>query len=202
VKRLIAGPVVPGLILSHIVPKYSTELAPVAVAGNVDPVEWTPEFLDIHQNESLVALAERMIPGSTQAHVNRFIDLLLTVDTQENKAQFLASLGAFEAESRSRFGHPFPSLTEDQQTQILTAASLMEPGKPPVNENWFWFSVPSRASLEPLQISLRDHFENLKGWITRAYYSSEVGLREIGWTGEYFFEKFPGCEHPDGHSRS
>ena len=165
-------------------------------------LDWAPEFLDVHQNESLIALAERMIPGSTQAQVNRFIDLLLTVDTQESKEHFLASLGAFEAESRSRFGHSFLVLTEDQQTQILTVASMEEPGNTPASENWLWFSVPSRASSEPIQITLRDHFQNLKTWITRAYYSSEVGMRELGWTGQYFYESFPGCEHPDGHTLS
>src|SRR6266567_345778 len=46
---------------------------------------------------------------------------------------------------------------------------------------------------------LYDHFENLKGWISGAYYSTEAGMRELGWNGEYVFESFPGCEHPDGH---
>lgn len=40
----------------------------------------------------------------------------------------------------------------------------------------------------------------MKGWVVGAYYSSEVGMRELGWTGDVMFESFPGCEHPGGHS--
>jgi len=50
-----------------------------------------------------------------------------------------------------------------------------------------------------VKTGLRKHFENLKGWISGAYYSSEAGMRELGWTEDRVFEKFPGCEHPEGH---
>ena len=96
-------------------------------AGDAD---WTPEFLDTFQNESLNALAERMVPGSTNAKVNRFIDLLLTVDTQENQKKFVASLGAFEAESRSRItprrsASPAPL----RASRRITAARSTWPGE-------------------------------------------------------------------------
>jgi len=41
----------------------------------------------------------------------------------------------------------------------------------------------------------RSGFENLKEWIVGAYYSSEQGMRELGWNGNYAFENYPGCEH-------
>jgi hypothetical protein len=47
---------------------------------------------------------------------------------------------------------------------------------------------------------LRDHFELLKGWISGAYYSSEIGMRELGWTGQVMFAEFPGCPHPEKHA--
>jgi hypothetical protein len=43
-------------------------------------------------------------------------------------------------------------------------------------------------------------FENLKTWITGAYYSSEMGMRELGWTGIVFFDDFPGRQHQGDHS--
>jgi hypothetical protein len=206
VQWLLAVPggslVLRGFIFGHPIYKPLSDGTTVAAADVPGAADWTPEFLDVHQNESLIALAECMIPGSTNAQVNRFIDLLLTVDAPESKENFLASLGAFEAESRSRFAHPFPDLNKDQQTQILTVASTGKPGNAPVSENWSWFSIPSRASSEPIVLTLRDHFENLKSWITGAYYSSEVGMRELGWKGQYFYETFPGCEHSDGHNLS
>jgi len=48
-------------------------------------------------------------------------------------------------------------------------------------------------------VTIRDHFENLKGWIVGAYYSSEPGMRELGWTDNMFFPALPGCDHSDGH---
>lgn len=57
-----------------------------------------------------------------------------------------------------------------------------------------------KAAVAPVPPTLRDRFEHLKGWIVGAYYSSEIGMRELGWTGNVFFASFPGCEHPGGHS--
>jgi hypothetical protein len=161
--------------------------------------DWAPEFLDPHQSDTLAVLAERIVPGSTKAQVNRFVDLLLTVDTQENHKKFLASLGAFEGEAINRFGKPFKDLMEEQQNQILTVASTAKSGRPEDNSDWSWFALPSAESAEAPRVTIRDHFENIKGWVSGAYYSSEVGMRELGWTGEVYFDSFPGCEHPDGH---
>jgi hypothetical protein len=142
---------------------------------------WSPVFLDHQQNETLIFLSEAIVPGSKSALVNRFIDLLLSVDTYENQKEFAASLAAVDAEAQHRFGHPFHALPTAQQNALLTLASGGDPSQE---------SSPT----------LRDHFENLKGWISGAYYSSEPGMTELGWTGNPFFERFPGCQHPDGHS--
>jgi hypothetical protein len=204
VQRLLAGAggalVVPGLAAGHPMHKHLADAATVQAADSkAGAADWAPEFLDAQQNETLIVLAERIIPGSSKAQVNRFIDLLLTVDTQENQKKFLASMGAIEGESRSRFGHPFHAIAEDQQNKILDVASTEKSGNAAGDENWSWFAIPSNGPREPIRITLRDHFENLKGWISGAYYSSEVGMRELGWTGQVMFESFPGCEHPDGH---
>ena len=49
-------------------------------------------------------------------------------------------------------------------------------------------------------MGLRDHFDHLKGWIVGAHYSSEQGMRELGWTGQSFFTSFPDCPHPGKHA--
>ena len=41
------------------------------------------------------------------------------------------------------------------------------------------------------------HFKHLQQWIARAYYSSAVGMRELGWTGSARRGEFRGCPHPD-----
>lgn len=155
---------------------------------------WKPEFLDLHQFATLSALCERILPGSVASGSDRFIDQLLAVDSRENQGRFLTALGAFEGEARSRFARPWKSLTEAQQVEILTAASTMEPGLPGRRGR-----APAPKA-DPGKASLRDHFDHLKGWIVGAHYSSEPGMKELGWTGQAFFTEFPDCPHPGKHA--
>jgi hypothetical protein len=47
----------------------------------------------------------------------------------------------------------------------------------------------------------QQHFERLKALIAAAYYGSEIGLKELGWDGEFTHGPYEGCEHqPDTHT--
>lgn len=157
-------------------------------AKELGQANWKPAFLTSQQNELLNALAESIVPGSTRAHVSRFIDLLLSVDKQENQSKFVESLAALEAEAQKQIKKSFPVFDEEQKSAFLTSVSTK-----PKNQQ-----APS-AEAEKEQAALYSHFENLKGWISGAYYSSEVGMRELGWAGDYAYAAFPGCTHPEGH---
>jgi hypothetical protein len=150
--------------------------------------EYTPEFLDAHQFETLQLLAERIVPGSTKANSSQFIDQLLTVSTPDEQRTMLQALGGFEQLAMARAGVPWKQLTEQQQNDLLTVASTEKSGTP-----------DARGRSSTAHVTIRDHFEHLKGWIVGAYYSSELGMRELGWTGNLFFPAFPGCDHPEGH---
>jgi hypothetical protein len=162
--------------------------------------DWQPVFLDSHQNETLIALAEQILPNSTQAQVNRFIDTLISVDTQENQKKFLASLGAFDHDGITRYKQPFKELSEDQQNGILTAASTAKPSEPGQGGRRRRRPTVATPGGEEPVLTLRDHFENIKGWVSGAFYSSEFGMKELGWTGQVAWESLPGCPHPDGHA--
>ena len=96
--------------------------------------------------------------------------------------------GAARFTSQKRFGENFPSLDASQKEMLLKDASTNPTEKD-----------ASEKNAGDKQVALHDHFENLKGWVSGAYYSSEAGMRQLGWTGEYVFESFPGCEHAEGH---
>lgn len=166
--------------------------------------EWSPQFLDAHQNETLTVLAERIIPGSSRAQVNRMIDLLLTVDSERNQRNFLEALSAFDGEALRRHSQPFLSLTEEQQIAILTTASTGESGQKASDSDSDWdpWSGPSSSAISASEstLTLRDHFDTVKDWVGRTYYSSEVGLRDLGWTGRVMWDSWPSCKHPDGHA--
>lgn len=191
VQRLLAGAGAgaawPLVAAAHPIYAHLANGAVFEEAEKLGVADWKPLFLDAQQEELLAALGEAIVPGSGKAQVDRFIDLLLSVETAKHQSRFVESLAAFDAESQKQFAKRFPSLDASQQNTLLTAAAA-QPSK------------EDSPGAGPKQNSaLRDHFENLKGWISGAYYSSEAGMRELGWSGEYVFKSFPGCEHPEGH---
>jgi hypothetical protein len=191
VRRLLAGmgagAAWPLVAAAHPIHELLKNDAVIEEAEKLGGADWKPVFLNEQQNERLIALAEHIVPGSTKAQVNRFLDLLLSVDTEKHKKDFVAALAAFEAESQKRFGKGFPSLDDRQQNMLLTDAAAA----PAKND--------AAGSAGKENSGLHEHFENLKGWVSGAYYSSEMGMRELGWTEDRVFANFPGCEHPEGH---
>lgn len=157
-----------------------------------------PAFLDAHQLETLAALAEPIVPGSTAVQVAPFVDHLVAVDTQQSQKELLQSIAAFDAAGIARYGRPWKALGAEQQNAMLHEASTMAPSRPPSGR---WAAPASeRGAASPVRRTLRDSFETIKGWVVGAYYSSEPGQRELGYTGAAFFESYPGCNHPDGHA--
>ena len=189
-----AGLAIPALAETHPMQGHLKDAAKVAAAETRAGAQSGPAFLDAHQMATLVSLAEAIVPGSTRAGVAPFIDQLLAVDTPEHQRDFMSALGGLEGESIARFGHPWKALDEPQQTELLTAAFAQEPSR---GDSASSGGSSKAASLRPF--NLRDHADAVKGWIVGAYYSSEIGLRELGYTGNMFFASFPGCEHAGGH---
>ena len=140
-----------------------------------------PEFLDAHQLKTLEVLSEAIVPGSTDAKVAPFLDQLLAVETAQNQRAFLGALGAFDMLGIEKHGKAWKALTAAQHDGLLQHASTTESGH------------------GADKTTIRDHFQNLRGWISGAYYSSEAGMKELGWTGNVFHLEVPGCTHPGGH---
>ncbi len=194
VQKLVSGAST-GIIASSIATPIAAEVqppAPAAAAGAAEQAtqaaEWAPAFLESHQVETLSILAEILIPGSSKAQVTQFIDLLLSEDSIENRRQFVAAISAIDGEAMRRENIPFKQLAPAQQIEILTYASKMAAGAPfatPVD--------PTNASGSAPPGNLRDHFENLKEWVRKTYYSSEEGMRELGWSDDYFHDSLPPC---------
>ena len=137
-----------------------------------------------------VALSDLIIPdtetpGAKSALVNRFIDHLLAAENRETRRKFLAGLAYIDAGCLKQYGKVFVYLPRERQEEFLT--SLAYP-------NRFINSGDHRSG--------HNHFNHLKGWISRTYYSSEIGMKELGWDGTPPFGSFQGCPHPEGtHER-
>jgi hypothetical protein len=155
---------------------------------------YKPELLDAHQMKTLEVLAEAIVPGSTEAKVAPFLDTLVAVDSAENQRNFLGALGAFDMFAIDKYNKPWIALTPVEQDTLLQTASTTAPGNRP--------GIPAIgvAAAPAGKATIGDHFNNLKGWIAGAYFSSEKGARELGWDGNVFHTELPGCTHPDGHA--
>ena len=185
-----------GLVLPGGVEAHTMEPAFQAAVAKAKTPAAKPVFLDAHQFATVGVLCARIVPGSEKALTDRFIDELLAVAEPERQQKFLTALGALEGASLAKFQKPFRAVTEAQQVEILEEASTLKAGK----QEWIWtpgtLLQPPPADA-PEVLTLRDHFDHLKGWIASAYYSSEVGLKELGYNGQMFFQTFPDCTHPE-----
>jgi hypothetical protein len=156
-----------------------------------DP-NWKPVFLNQHQNETLIALSDVIIPatdtpGAKEALVNRFLDLLLSVQTAEFQGQFTDALASMDSESQKQFSKDFLALSVEDQVWLLTPwAFARQPS------HW---TARNKAGEEAPDLP-QQNFEMLKALIATAYYGSEIGEKELGWGGEITHGPYQGCEHP------
>ena len=121
-------------------------------------------FLDPHAFDTLATLSEQIVPGSRAAQVPEFLDRLLAVESLETRKRFTQALGAFEQRARESHAKPWKSLTAEQATALLTTISTLPNSEP-----------------------ARRAFENLKHSIVDAYYTSEAGMKDLGWDGSVTF---------------
>ena len=156
-----------------------------------DP-NWRAAFLNDHENETLIVLSDVIIPGTDtpgakEALVNRYLDLLLSVQPAEFQRKFVDALAYIDAESQKQFGKDFRGLGADDQVWLLTPwAFARQPS------HW---TARNDTRNEAADLG-QQHFELLKALIATAYYESEIGQKELGWDGEFTHGPYEGCEHP------
>jgi len=189
----LAAPLAAG---AHPVMRHLARLASLP-AGD-DAANWTPQFLNAEQNDELIAISERILPGAGAVHVNCVIDLLMTVETDENRKLLTAALTALDGQAKKQFHSGIAKLPPGQVDEVLTVCAEQEPPHAEHDDDASGWKLNERTPLTAAP-NLRDHFENLKGWIVATYYSSEAGLRELGWNDDYYFEAPAECKHADGH---
>ncbi|HMF75759.1 MAG TPA: gluconate 2-dehydrogenase subunit 3 family protein [Bryobacteraceae bacterium] len=129
-----------------------------------------PQFFNSEQNQILIAIGDRIVPGSAAAQCNRLIDLFMTLASEDHRQALLHALAEFDGKAKQQFQKPFHSLAPEQQDALLSAASTPHPS-------------PS--------------FAVVKEWMADSYWSSREGLRELGWDGRMAWESYPACEHSE-----
>jgi hypothetical protein len=155
---------------------------------------WKPVFLDEHQNETLIVLSDLMIPatdtpGAKEALVNRYIDLVLAAESREGQRAFLNDLGYLDGESIRRYQAAFRYLKREEQDDLLHALAY-----PKAGSGW-------TGEAETVPDAGHTHFVALKTRIATAYYSSQIGGKELGWDGAFAHGPYEGCTHAEGNHK-
>jgi hypothetical protein len=127
-------------------------------------------FFDQHAFDTLAVLAEQIVPGSRAAQVPEFLDRLLAVESTDTQKRVTQVIGAFEREAREAHGKPWKALTAEQATALLTKLSQLPDDAP-----------------------LRQAFEGVKAAVAETYYSTEAGMKELGWAGNVAFVPPSAC---------
>jgi gluconate 2-dehydrogenase gamma chain len=146
---------------------------PAAWAQQAAKLDWTPSVLDSHQNETVIALTELIIPatdtpGAKVANVNRYIDLFLRDGNAEFREKFISGLDWLDGFAIREHGHPFAHCTAADQIAML---HTLDGGSGPGH----------------------DFFREAKSLTARIYYATEIGFQELNKGG-----RVPatfGCEH-------
>jgi len=133
----------------------SAATAPVALAQST----WTPQLFDAHQNETVVALTERIIPatdtpGAKAAFVNRHLDRLLHDSPAADQQMFLEGLAWLDGYALREHRKPFVRCSEPEQVAILKA---LDTAAGPGNQ----------------------FFRLAKSLTSSTYYATEIGFKEL-----------------------
>ena len=127
-----------------------------------------PQVLSPAENEALVALGERILPGSREAKCNQVIDLVLAIEPEKTRHELLNAVSAFDKQAQSQHNDLFRNLAPADQDAILTAACRSDS-------------------------PLHSQFEIVKEWIADTYWSSRQGMHDLGWQGRVVWPNYPGC---------
>jgi len=150
--------------LAHEHPAAASAAAAASEPATMSATESSLVFPDRHAFDTLAILGEQIVPGSRAVQVPEFLDRLLAVESTDTQKNFMQALGAFESEARAANGQPWKALTAEQATALLT-----------------------RISAQPDTDISRQAFDRIKGAVSETYFSTETGMKELGWDGSITF---------------
>ena len=182
-KSLTAG-LVSGSVL-RVIPAEAAEYAHHAVHAEKEAAPagvYKPKYFSEHQYKTLRSLCQTIIPaddrsgGALEAGAPEFIDLL----TSEN-ADYQLTLGGglmwLDATCVDRCGQNYLECSPVQQKEILDLISYRKNSKadPSISQGIEFFAF-------------------LRGMTVDGYFTSEIGIKDLGYVGNTFVKgDFPGC---------
>jgi len=142
---------------------------------------YSPKFFSPHQYKTLQALCQAIIPaeadsgGAIEAGAPEFIDLL----TSENP-EFQLNLGGgmmwLDANCTDRYENVYLECAPAQQKEILDLIAFR-----------------ANAIREPSLSQGVEFFSFLRTMTVDGFFTSEIGIKYLGYVGNTYLKEFPGC---------
>jgi hypothetical protein len=137
-----------------------------------------PRFFQGREFSTVERLADLILPsggtpGAKDAATPEFLDFYLAGSPESAQAEFHKGLLELDAVASAKLGHPFVELSGAQQSQLLEAVW------PPASTG-----------------QLAAFLLNMRRLTVFAFYTSKIGINELGYKGNTYESEFPGaCTH-------
>ena len=140
--------------------------------NHVAPIEWD-KLMSEHELKQTALLADLFLPGDasspapTSLGIHDFIDEWISApypEQQSDQGIIQGGLTWLDQESTNRFGHDFTVLSDAQRVEMMGVMAGMKD---------FLF------------------FKRLRNLVVAAYFSSDAGFKDIGYSGNVALEAFP-----------
>jgi len=168
----------------RVIPAQAAEYAHHMIAAEkaaAPAKNYAPKFFSPHEYKTLQALCQTIIPadadsgGAIEAGAPEFIDLL----TSENK-DYQRTLGGgllwLDSTCSDRYEKVFLDCSPEQQKEILDQIAYRK-------------SAMANPTLDPGI----EFFSFLRNMTADGFFTSEIGIKYLGYIGSAYLKEFPGC---------
>src|SRR6266852_1688261 len=143
--------------------------------------KYTPKFFPAPQYATLIALCDTIIPkdeksgGAVEAGAPEFIDLL-TSENEKYQLKLGGGLFWLDGLCTDRYGKVFLECTPEQKNIVLDQIAYRENAKqdPTLSQGVAFFAFLRRMTCD-------------------GYYTSKIGIADLGYIGNTSLREFPGC---------
>ena len=145
-------------------------------------VAYRPKFFHGRQWQTLRKLCEMIIPpdeksgGALEANAPEFIDLLTSENTNY-QTQLGGGIHWLDAYCRKQYGKDFLGCPDALQKKVLDLIAYRNNSTSQTSQGISFFSF-------------------LRDLTTDGFYSSKIGIEDVGYIGNTVLSEFPGCPDP------
>jgi gluconate 2-dehydrogenase gamma chain len=142
---------------------------------------YKPKFFSEHQYKMLQTLCQAIIPpdgksgGAIEAGAPEFIDLL-TSENSDYQLRLGGGMMWLDGICGDRYGKTFLDCGVDQQKQVLDLIAYRK-----------------NAKTDPSLSQGIEFFSFLRNLTADGYFTSEIGIKDLGYIGNSYLRDFPGC---------